>query len=127
MPLPPTDIKILIADDLAMMRKITLDILTSLGYMNVAEVSNGAETLEKLQKENFDLLILDWNMPEMDGLQVLKAIRSNEKLKNLPVLMVTGESDKDMVIEAIRSGVTDYIVKPFKPLTLKKKLETIFK
>lgn len=127
MPMPPPDIRILVVDDMSTMRRIIKTILGQLGYTNVDEAENGKQALAKLKKEKFDFLITDWNMPEMDGLSLVKAIREDEELKNLPILMVTAEAKKENVMEALKSGVNNYIVKPFTPEVLKEKMEKIFK
>ncbi len=127
MPMPPTDIKILVVDDMSTMRRIIKTILNQLGYTNIDEAENGKQALAKLKKEKFDFVITDWNMPEMDGLSLVKAIRSDDELKHLPVLMVTAEAKKENVMEALKAGVNNYIVKPFTPEVLKEKMEKIFK
>lgn len=125
--MPPTDIRILVVDDMSTMRRIIRTILNQLGYSNIEEAENGKQALAKLKKEKFDFVITDWNMPEMDGLSLVKAIRSDEELKKLPVLMVTAEAKKENVLEALKAGVNNYIVKPFTPEVLKEKMEKIFK
>ncbi len=127
MPMPPTDIRILIVDDMSTMRRIIRTILNQLGYTNIDEAENGKQALAKLKKEKFDFVITDWNMPEMDGLTLVKTIRSDPELKHLPVLMVTAEAKKENVLEALKAGVNNYIVKPFTPEVLKEKMEKIFK
>ncbi len=127
MPMPPTDIRILVVDDMSTMRRIIKTILNQLGYSNIDEAENGKQALAKLKKEKFDFVITDWNMPEMDGLSLVKVIRSDDDLKSLPVLMVTAEAKKENVIEALKAGVNNYIVKPFTPEVLKEKMEKIFK
>ncbi len=125
--MPPSDIKILVVDDMSTMRRIIRTILNQLGYSNIEEAENGKQALARLQKEKFDFVITDWNMPEMDGLQLVKEIRADENLKSLPVLMVTAEAKKENVMEALKAGVNNYIVKPFTPEVLKEKMEKIFK
>lgn len=127
MPMPPMSIKILVVDDMSTMRRIIKTILNQLGYTNVEEAENGKQALAKLKKEKYDFVITDWNMPEMDGLTLVKEIRADEELKNLPVLMVTAEAKKENVMEALKAGVNNYIVKPFTPEILKEKMEKIFK
>lgn len=97
-----------------------------MGYMNVFEAENGKKAIEELQKRKFDLVLLDWNMPEVQGIDVLRFIRNQLKL-DIPVIMITAEAEKEKVIEAAKEGVTDYIVKPFKPATLAQKLEKAWK
>ena len=127
MPLPPQDIRILVVDDMSTMRRIIKTILNQLGYSNIEEAENGKQALGKLKKEKFDFVITDWNMPEMDGLELVKQIRADDELKSLPVLMVTAEAKKENVMEALKAGVNNYIVKPFTPEVLKEKMEKIFK
>jgi len=127
MPMPPTDIRILVVDDMSTMRRIIKTILNQLGYSNIEEAENGKQALAKLKKEKFDFVITDWNMPEMDGLTLVKEIRSDNELRTLPVLMVTAEAKKENVMEALKAGVNNYIVKPFTPEVLKEKMEKIFK
>ncbi len=127
MPMPPPDIKILVVDDMSTMRRIIRTILNQLGYTNIEEAENGKQALAKLKNEKFDFVITDWNMPEMDGLTLVKTIRSDPELKHLPVLMVTAEAKKENVLEALKAGVNNYIVKPFTPEILKEKMEKIFK
>ena len=127
MPMPPQDIRILVVDDMSTMRRIIKTILNQLGYSNIEEAENGKQALGKLKKEKFDFVITDWNMPEMDGLELVKQIRADDELKSLPVLMVTAEAKKENVMEALKAGVNNYIVKPFTPEVLKEKMEKIFK
>ncbi len=128
MALPNPDINILVVDDMAAMRKILKTLLAQLGYKNVDEAEDGKQALEKLRQnpDKYGLVITDWNMPNMTGIELVQAIRSDEKLKHLPVLMVTAEAKKENVLMAIKAGVNNYIVKPFTAETLKEKLEAIF-
>ncbi len=126
MGMPPTNIRILVVDDMSTMRRIVKSILNQLGYNNIDEAENGKQALAKLKAEKYDFVVTDWNMPEMDGLSLVKAIRSDAELKNIPVLMVTAEGKKENVIEALKAGVNNYIVKPFTPEVLKEKIEKIF-
>ena len=119
-------IKILIVDDFSTMRKIIRNILTQLGFKNILEADDGTTALEILKKEKVDLIISDWNMPKMSGLELLKAVRSDENLKDIPFVMVTAEAQKENILEAIKYKVNQYIVKPFTPETLKEKLEKVF-
>ena len=125
--MPPQDIRILVVDDMSTMRRIIKTILNQLGYSNIEEAENGKQAIGKLKKEKFDFVITDWNMPEMDGLELVKQIRSDDDLKSIPVLMVTAEAKKENVMEALKAGVNNYIVKPFTPEVLKEKMEKIFK
>lgn len=122
----PTDIKILTVDDMATMRRIIKSILNQLGYHNVDEAENGKDALAKLKQNKYDLVLLDWNMPEMDGITLLKEIRNDPQLKDIPVIMVTAEAKKENVLLAIQSGANNYIVKPFNAETLKEKLDKVY-
>jgi two-component system chemotaxis response regulator CheY len=128
MPLPPKDISILIVDDFPTMRKIVKTVLKQLGYSNITEAEDGAEGLQILKTNgSIQFVVSDWNMPNMTGIELLKEVRSNPKLKHLPFLMVTAEADKENIVEAVKSGVSNYIVKPFNAATMKEKIEKIFK
>ena len=124
--MPDPGIRILIVDDFSTMRRIIRNILKQLGYENVDEAENGADAYEKLDVEKFDFIITDWNMPVMDGLGLLKKIRSDPAMKTMPVLMVTAEAEKDKVVTAIQAGINNYIVKPFTAEVLKEKMDKIF-
>lgn len=128
MAMPPEDIKILVVDDMAAMRKILKTLLAQLGYRNVDEAEDGKQALEILKQNpnKYGLVITDWNMPNMTGIELVQAIRSDEQLKHLPILMVTAEAKKENVLMAIKAGVNNYIVKPFTAETLKEKIEKIF-
>ena len=119
--------RLLIVDDFSTMRRIVRNLLKELGYSNVDEAEDGAAALSKLRREKFDFVISDWNMPNVTGIELLKAIREDESLKHLPVLMVTAEARKENIIEAAQSGASGYIVKPFTAATLDEKLTKIFK
>lgn len=120
------NMKILVVDDFATMRRIIKNILKQLGFVNIDEADDGEPALAKLQAGGFDLVISDWNMPKMDGLTLLKTVRSDDQLKDLPFLMVTAEAQKENVIEAVKAKVSDYIVKPFTAEVLGEKLDRIF-
>jgi two-component system chemotaxis response regulator CheY len=122
----PTTARILTVDDMATMRKIIKSLLNQLGYTNIDEAENGKEALVKLKQNKYDLVLLDWNMPEMDGITLLQEIRKDPELKNIPVIMVTAEAKKENVLLAIQSGANNYIVKPFTAETLKEKLEKVW-
>ncbi|HHD11174.1 MAG TPA: response regulator [Deltaproteobacteria bacterium] len=117
--------KILLVDDFPTMRKILRNLLKEAGFTDIEEAENGIMALEKLRAGGFDLVITDWNMPEMTGLELLKRIREDEALKDIPVLMVTAEATKECVIEAVQAGVSNYIVKPFTAAALKEKIDII--
>ncbi len=120
------NMKILIVDDFATMRKILKKQLKQFGYSNIHEADDGVTALAKLKKERFGLIIADWNMPEMGGLDLLKNARADENHKNTPFLMVTAEAGKNAIIAAIQAGANDYLVKPFNESTLEEKLKRIF-
>jgi len=120
------NMKILVVDDFSTMRRIIKNLLRDLGFTNTHEADDGNTALPMLKSGDFDFLITDWNMPGMQGIDLLKAVRSDEKLKNLPVLMVTAESKREQIIEAAQAGVNGYIVKPFTAATLQEKLNKIF-
>lgn len=120
------DIKVLVVDDFSTMRRIVKNILRQLGFNNIVEADDGTTGLGVLQKEKIDLIISDWNMPKMTGLDLLKAVRSDDALKDIPFLMVTAEAQQENIIEAVKAGVSNYIVKPFTAETLGKKIEQVF-
>ncbi len=119
--------RILIVDDHEPMRKILKNILRKVGFHDMEEAVDGRDALQKLKEKKFDIVLLDWNMPGLTGADVLREMKQDDSLKNIPVIMVTAETSKDKVMEAIKLGVSDYIVKPFTPETLKKKIESIKK
>jgi two-component system chemotaxis response regulator CheY len=118
--------KILVVDDFSTMRRIIRNLLRDLGFNNTQEADDGVTALPMLQADSFDLLITDWNMPGMQGIDLLKAVRSDDKLRELPVLMVTAESKRDQIVEAAQAGVNGYVVKPFTVRTLEEKINRIF-
>jgi two-component system chemotaxis response regulator CheY len=127
MTMPKPEINILIVDDFPTMRKIVKSVLKQLGYQNVAEAEDGQIALNMLKHNpHIEFVVSDWNMPNMTGIELLKAVRADPKLKHLPFLMVTAEADKDNIVEAVKSGVNNYIVKPFNAATMKEKIEKIF-
>lgn len=118
--------KILIVDDFSTMRRIIKNLLRELGFNNTMEADDGSTALPMLKSGGFDFLITDWNMPNMEGIALLKAVRADPMLKSLPVLMVTAEAKRDQIVEAAQAGVNGYIVKPFTAETLKEKIDKIF-
>jgi two-component system chemotaxis response regulator CheY len=124
--MPDQNMRILTVDDFSTMRRIIRNIPRQLGYSNITEADDGTAALEVLQTQAIDFVISDWNMPKMTGLELLKAIRADDKLHQLPVLLVTAEALKDNVVEAVKAGVNGYIVKPFTAETLKEKIDSIF-
>ncbi len=118
--------KVLIVDDFSTMRRIVKNLLRELGFNNTAEADDGATALPMLQAGGFDFVITDWNMPQMPGIDLLKAVRADASLKDLPVMMVTAEANRDQIVEAAEAGVNGYIVKPFTAQTLEQKIQKIF-
>ena len=122
-----TNMRFLVVDDFATMRRIIKNILLQLGFKNIIEADDGTTAWEILEKgEPVDLIISDWNMPKMTGIELLKKVRADDRFKDLPFLMVTAEAQKENIVEAVKYRVSQYIVKPFTPETLKEKLEKIF-
>jgi two-component system chemotaxis response regulator CheY len=121
------EMNVLVVDDAATMRRIVRSLLRELGIKNVREAEDGVQALEDLARMKADLVVSDWSMPNMTGIELLRAIRVNETLKEIPVLMVTAESKKENIMEAVQAGVSNYIVKPFNSKTLEEKLNKIFK
>ena len=126
MPADP-NMKILVVDDMSTMRRIVMNIMKQRGFAYVQEAENGEGALEKLRAEAFGFIISDWNMPVMTGIELLRAVRADDKLKAIPFLMVTAEAQKDNLLEAIQAGVSNYIVKPFTAEVLQEKMNKIFK
>ena len=120
------DIKILIVDDFSTMLRIIKNLLRDLGYNNTHEADDGATALPMLESGDFQFVITDWNMPIMQGIELLRKIRESPKLKSLPVLMVTAEAKREQIVTAAQAGVNGYIVKPFTADILKGKLDKIF-
>lgn len=118
--------KILIVDDFSTMRRIIKNLLRDLGFTNTSEADDGQTALPMLKNGDFDFLVTDWNMPGMTGIELLKHVREDEKLKDLPVLMVTAEAKRDQIVAAAQAGVNGYVVKPFTAAVLKEKIEKIF-
>ena len=124
--MPDKNMKILIVDDFSTMRRIIRNILKQLEYVDVEEAEDGSVAFEKLKEADYDFVITDWNMPNMTGLDLLKEIRANEKLKDLKILLVTAEAEKENIIQAAQAGVNDYVVKPFTADVLEQKINKIF-
>mgnify|MGYP003638398894 FL=1 len=117
--------RILVVDDFQTMRRIIINLLRQLGFTNVVEAADGKLALERVKDDNIDLVVSDWNMPNMTGLEFLKELRASEEYKSLPFIMVTAEGKKENVITAVQAGVNNYIVKPFNAATLKEKLSKV--
>lgn len=118
--------RFLVVDDFSTMRRIVRNLLKELGFVNVDEAEDGQAALQKLTSQPFDFIVSDWNMPNMDGLQLLQAVRADPSLKHLPVLMITAEAKRENIITAAQAGASGYIVKPFTAATLNEKLSKIF-
>jgi len=120
------DMKILVVDDMSTMRRIVRSIFKELGFTDIEEAENGSDALRKLRGARFDLVVSDWNMPVMPGIELLRNIRADDALKHIPVLMVTAEAQKENLMEAIKAGVSNYVVKPFTADTIKQKMDKMF-
>jgi two-component system chemotaxis response regulator CheY len=120
------NLKILIVDDFSTMRRIVRNLLKELGFTNADEAEDGVVALQKLKSGSFQFVVSDWNMPNMTGIELLRAIRADAELKHLPVLMVTAEAKKENIIEAAQAGASGYVVKPFTAATLEEKLNKVF-
>ena len=120
------NMKVLIVDDFATMRRILKNILKQIGFSNIAEAEDGKTALVQLKNRKFDLVLCDWNMPEMTGLELLQKVRSDDELKDTPFVMVTAEAHKDNILDAVKAGVSNYVVKPFTAETIEEKLKKVF-
>ena len=120
------NMKILVVDDFSTMRRIIRNLLRDLGFNNSVEADDGNTALPMLKSGNFDLVVTDWNMPGMQGIDLLKAMRADDRLKSIPVLMVTAEAKREQIVEAAQAGVNGYVVKPFTAQTLKEKIDKVF-
>lgn len=125
MPYDPK-MQVLIVDDFSTMRRIVKNILRQLGFVNIAEADDGSTAWEYLQKHKIDFVVSDWNMPQMTGIELLRKVRADPKLGDMPFLMVTAEAQQENILEAAQAKVSNYIVKPFTADTLKKKIDKIF-
>ncbi|MFT6419122.1 MAG: two-component system chemotaxis response regulator CheY [Cognaticolwellia sp.] len=120
------NMKVLVVDDFSTMRRIIKNLLRDLGFTNISEADDGNTALPMLKDGNFEFVVTDWNMPGMQGIDLLRAIRADSNLSHIPVLMVTAEAKKEQIIMAAQAGVNGYIVKPFTAATLNAKLDKIF-
>ena len=120
-----TKLRFLVVDDFSTMRRIVRNLLKELGHTDAEEADDGTVALARLKAEKFDFVISDWNMPNMTGIDLLKAIRADAALKHLPVLMVTAEAKKENIVEAAQAGASGYVVKPFTAATLDEKINKI--
>lgn len=121
-----TSIKVLVVDDMSTMRRILKNVLKQIGFSNLVEAENGQDALNKLKVGDIGLIVSDWNMPVMQGIELLRTVRADAEMKHLPFLMVTAEGQKENIIEAVQAGVSNYVVKPFTAEALQGKLEKIF-
>jgi len=121
------DTRFLIVDDFSTMRRILRNLLNELGFVNLQEAGDGVVALEKLKAQPFDFVVTDWNMPNMNGIELLQVIRADDSLKHLPVLMITAEARRENVIMAAKAGASGFVIKPFTAATLDEKLMRIFK
>lgn len=119
--------RFLVVDDSSTMRRIIINTLNKLGHKECHEAANGREGVERLATVQVDMVITDWNMPEMSGIEFIKALRSSETTKGLPVLMVTTNAAQDDIVQALHAGVNNYVVKPFTPDTIREKIEAVLK
>jgi len=125
------DSRFIVVDDFATMRKIIKKVLTELGYSNIDEAEDGAKALPMIQEaaksgKGYHCIISDWNMPNMQGIDLLKACKADGALKNTPFMLVTAEGEQKQIVEAAQAGVSDYVVKPFNAQTLKEKLQKVY-
>jgi two-component system chemotaxis response regulator CheY len=120
-------LRFLVVDDYSTMRRLIKGLLQEIGYVDIAEADDGKTALPMLQSSQFDIVVTDWNMPSMPGLDLLKAIRADDKLKGLSVLMVTAEAKRDQVVAAAQAGVSGYVIKPFTAEVLRQKLEKMLR
>ena len=120
------DMKILIVDDFSTMRRIIKNVLQDLGFNNTEEADDGTTALPMLRSGSYDFLITDWNMPGMQGIDLVQAVRADTKMGKMPILMVTAEAKKEQIVKAAEAGINRYIVKPFTPETLREKIGKIF-
>ena len=122
------NLKVLVVDDFSTMRRIVRNLLVELGFMNtnIQEAEDGVNALHVLRSAKFDLVVTDWNMPNMTGVELLREIRSDAGMSKMPVLMVTAENDRSLIVDAAQAGVSGYIIKPFTAATLDEKLNKIY-
>jgi len=120
------NMQVLIVDDMQTMRRIMKNVLKQIGFSNITEADDGKTALAEMKKKQFDLVLCDWNMPEMTGIDLLKALRADEAFKSIPFVMITAEAKKENIVEAVKAGVNNYIVKPFTAETVSEKLKKVF-
>jgi two-component system chemotaxis response regulator CheY len=122
----PFDTRVLVVDDFESMRRIVRQLLYDMGFRDITLADDGTTALAMLRQHDFGFLVTDWHMPRMDGIDLVRAVRADPRLKPIPILMVTAEAKREQIIEAVRAGVNDYVVKPFTPQLLKAKIEKLF-
>ena len=120
------NMRVLVVDDFSTMRRIVKNILRQLGFTNMVEADDGTTAWEILNKDKIEFIVSDWNMPQMTGIELLRKVRASEEFADIPFLMVTAEAQQENIIEAVQAKVSNYIVKPFTPETLKQKIDKIF-
>ena len=120
------NMRFLVVDDFSTMRRIVRNLLKELGFTNVDEAEDGQVALHKLKTQHFDFIVSDWNMPNMTGIELLKAVRADAQIKGIPFMMITAEAKRENIIEAAMAGASGYIVKPFTAATLEEKINKIF-
>ena len=120
------NMKVLIVDDFATMRRILKNIMKQIGFSDISEADNGRNALKSLKSDRYDLVLCDWNMPEMPGIELLNTVRADDDLKDTPFVMVTAEAQKENIMEAVKAGVNSYVVKPFTAETVEAKLKKVF-
>jgi len=120
------NMKVLVVDDFATMRRIVKNVLRQIGFKNISEADDGKSALSELRKEKYDLVMCDWNMPEMPGIDLLTTMRADDALKDIKFVMVTAEAKKENIVEAVKAGVNNYVVKPFTADTVAEKLQKVF-
>jgi len=120
------NMQVLIVDDMQTMRRIMKNVLKQIGFSNITEADDGKTALAEIKKKQFDLVLCDWNMPEMTGIDLLKALRADNAFKSIPFVMITAEAKKENIVEAVKAGVNNYIVKPFTAETVSEKLKKVF-
>jgi len=124
--MPDKNMRFLVVDDFSTMRRIVRNLLKELGFTNVDEAEDGQVALHKLKTQHFDFIVSDWNMPNMTGIELLRAVRADAQIKGIPFLMITAEAKRENIIEAAMAGASGYIVKPFTAATLEEKMSKIF-
>jgi two-component system, chemotaxis family, chemotaxis protein CheY len=120
------EMKVLVVDDFATMRRIVKNVLKQIGFRHISEADDGKSALKAMKSEKYDLVMCDWNMPEMPGIDLLNTVRADDELKDTPFVMVTAEAQKENILEAVKAGVSNYVVKPFTAETVEEKLKRVF-